>query len=308
MKFRLCLLLVSIVFSTTQVYAGSKSDIGTASGQILKMGAGARAAAMGNAYTGLSNDVSAIYWNPAGLCRVDTLSSQFMHTEWFAGIKYEWFGFTCPVQNNSHLGFGVQYLSYGSLKRLDETGLQLGTLNPSDIVFTISYAFELYGLNVGVNLKHISSKIYYSAQTQSFDIGILCNKFRIAEKELYIGSVIQNIGGKMQFDKKDDPLPLTIKSGLSYNILKNFLGTLDVEMPSDNSLNGGLGAEYLLNVTKDSDLSFRLGYNTKTSEVNSLNGLTTGVGIKYTQFLFDYSFVPYGDLGDTHTISMSFVY
>jgi len=44
----------------------SGQDTGTTGSTFLKLGAGARAIGMGSAFTGLSDDATAIYWNPAG--------------------------------------------------------------------------------------------------------------------------------------------------------------------------------------------------------------------------------------------------
>jgi len=44
-------------------------------------GVGARALGMGNAYTGVASDFSAVYWNPAGL-------TQALHGEFFLGMSY----------------------------------------------------------------------------------------------------------------------------------------------------------------------------------------------------------------------------
>ena len=79
------------------------------SNEFLKIGVGARASAMGNAMTGIVNDVTSGYWNPAGL----SLSSPnpelaLMHSEYFAGIaKYDYGAFAMRIDNASALGLSI---------------------------------------------------------------------------------------------------------------------------------------------------------------------------------------------------------
>ena len=47
-----------------------QTNVGTTSASFLEIGAGARSLAMGGAYVSLANDVSALYWNPAGIVSV----------------------------------------------------------------------------------------------------------------------------------------------------------------------------------------------------------------------------------------------
>src|SRR5436309_2303736 len=56
---------------------------GTAAGDSLSLGMGPRAAAMGEAFTGLADDASAIYWNPAGMSRLYAPEAVFNYTNLF---------------------------------------------------------------------------------------------------------------------------------------------------------------------------------------------------------------------------------
>ena len=54
---------------------------GTSSLQFLKIGAGARATGMGETFIAVSNDITALYWNPAGLMQFEESGVHFSHTE-----------------------------------------------------------------------------------------------------------------------------------------------------------------------------------------------------------------------------------
>ena len=58
------------------------SGVGIGAATFLEIGVGARAAAMGGAYAAISDDATALYWNPAGVAWVDGLQIEFMHSEW----------------------------------------------------------------------------------------------------------------------------------------------------------------------------------------------------------------------------------
>ena len=62
----------------------AQTNVGTTSASFLEIGAGARSLAMGGAYVSLANDVSALYWNPAGIASVVRPSIQLYHALFYA--------------------------------------------------------------------------------------------------------------------------------------------------------------------------------------------------------------------------------
>src|SRR5512144_2945433 len=65
------------------------SKVGTTGATCLQIGVGARAVAMGNAFVGTADDITALYWNPAGLARMGTSEGTFMHANWFVDTKFD---------------------------------------------------------------------------------------------------------------------------------------------------------------------------------------------------------------------------
>ena len=107
----------------------------------------------------------------------------------------------------------------------------------------------------------------------------------------------------MKFISKRNRLPFRCQIGLAYGFLEKITAALAVNKPIDNKASFRIGAEYRLSEA----LAFRVGYKTETvSELGTLSGLTAGIGFKVGGIIADYSFVPYGDLGNTHRISVSF--
>ncbi len=64
-------------------------------GEFMYVGAGARALAMGSAYSAVADDITAGYWNPAGLVQNRNKSIAFMHSERFGGlISYDYLAYS----------------------------------------------------------------------------------------------------------------------------------------------------------------------------------------------------------------------
>src|SRR5512135_1860180 len=102
MKKVLIVLIVLVLPATG--FGGGFSKVGTASAQFLKIGVGARAAGMGGAFAALSNDVSAMYWNPAGMTAIPAITAGFSHSQWLADMSHNFAGIAVPLGSNDVLG------------------------------------------------------------------------------------------------------------------------------------------------------------------------------------------------------------
>jgi hypothetical protein len=141
------------------------------SNEFLSIGVGARALGMSNSYITSVNDVTAGYWNPAGLLG---LSNQhqvaLMHSEYFAGIaKYDYGAFATRLDSGSVLGlslvrFGVDEIP-NTTELIDANGFvdydKITTFSAVDYAFIVSYAKQLKipGLRLGANAKIIRRKV-----------------------------------------------------------------------------------------------------------------------------------------------------
>jgi len=285
------------------VHAGfSKGDVGTASAQILKQGAGARAAGMGNAFTAIADDAAAVYWNPGGLAGTKKESASLMHAILLDDISYDWLAYVRPL-NSGTFGAGIQHLSYGSITETDETGLEKASFTPSETVGTLAYGIGSGDFGFGASLKYVSGKIKHSAATITADIG---GKYGIsADDRFSLGFALQNISGEMKYVSEGDPLPLNLKIGTAYKPEDSWIIAADAEMPYDNAISFGLGSEYAIKMGDGLMVSGRAGYNSRAKELGGLTGFTVGAGGSYDVIRLDYAFVPFGDLGNTHKISLS---
>jgi len=102
-------IVIGLIFMlVSSLYAQTNENAGTCVGQFLKIGAGARACGMGEAFCAVANDVNAIYWNPAGLMQVKEKEATFMHNEWLYDLKYEFLAY-CEPTTRGVMAFSITY-------------------------------------------------------------------------------------------------------------------------------------------------------------------------------------------------------
>ncbi|MEW5766713.1 MAG: PorV/PorQ family protein [bacterium] len=295
-----------VVWLTVFILVGtpvSAKHLGFTGAQFLKLPTSARAVGMGEAFCGVGDDINTIYYNPSGLSLIKGSQITFMHTRWFQDIKYEYLGYSRPT-NWGVFGIGGMHLYMGSMDRLIETGenpgdyQKDGIFTSSDTALILSLANRLPGkVYVGGNLKLIYQINEDEAiKAYAFDLGML---YQIREK-ISLGLCLQNIGPEVKFIEAEDPLPLNLKVGVAYKLLNNrFLLAQDINLLiEEGRLDGSFGAEYW---PKDM-FSLRAGYRTGFSHLES--GINGGLGFKWGGFRLDYSYTPYGQLGDTHRASI----
>lgn len=276
---------------------------GEASAAFLKLTGGSRAAGMADCYIGLSDDVSACYFNPAGLSQLNSNQGLFMFLRPMGNVEslLMSFGSIAIPQPYGVLGLAFTYYGYGEIDRhTNDDGNPDGKWSAYDFALSTSFARNIReDLSLGTSIKVINGKIDdESAIAFALDLGGL---YKTPKQGLNLGCAIKNIGPKMIYDKEGFPLPLSLKVGVSYRLPKHLLPLLvlsDLTIPNDNSLYLGIGCEY-----KPMDIfSIRCGY--KTGPEDEGRGFTLGLGTQYSIYNFDYAYQPFGKLGDSHRVSV----
>jgi outer membrane protein OmpA-like peptidoglycan-associated protein len=289
---------------------------------------------MGCAFTAVVNDVDATYWNPAGLTQLRRSEIGFTHLEWFQDIRYEYVSYADKFENFGAIGVGVGYLYLGDIPKTFETATgdydtanSGGTFGASDMVFNLAWAGNL-GLRdnkIGLGVKIINESI---DQNQSFSVGLDLGDqlllshmawYRKAEADSWvvrlipsaIGVSVKNIGTPVKFFNQNDPLPMSSTFGLAYKFLNEDL-TLAAELalqPVENQTTMQTGLEYWIHTSSDPlnsfDFALRAGYRTGY-EASTAPGYAFGAGLHYGSLGLDYVYMPYGDLGITHRVSLKF--
>ncbi len=323
------ILLVLVFFLTATLGFSQGVSVGKYSGEFLAIGVGGRALGMGSAFVALASDVSAGYWNPAGLSKLDYPQGMVMHDERFAGlVNYNYGAAAIPYKSDMTLALSVIRLGVdgipdtrnalidlnGNLK-LDDNELldysKITEFNAADWAFLFSFA-KRYSENFsyGANLKIIKRDIAeFGAWGIGFDIGALYSPIN----NLFLGANFQDVTTTIvAWDNGTTQLiSPTLKIGAAYQ-LKIFNGFLtpafDADIRFENrrfasmlnlgpvSLDFHSGIEY----NYDNLISVRFGYN-------DVKQLTFGAGLVLPKLNIDYSFVKFdrqGELGNTHRISL----
>jgi hypothetical protein len=301
MKRSLAFLSVALLFAGP-VLAGAED--GSSGLTFLKLGAGARAIGLGDAYTAVSGDASCIYWNPAGTVDVENIDVVVMHSEWFEGIRYEYVG---GVKSDGAQAFGLAItgLYMDDLERRDgPTSAPIGHFGVFDFAVMGTYGRKLTEhLDVGAGAKYLFEKIDDESATGfAADLGA---RYRIPSVPgLYAGASIQNLGPGMTFIEDEFSLPLTYRVGAALESQVEALNgailiTGDAVVPNDGDTKYHFGAEY----EYSNMIAVRFGYRTGWDNQN----VSWGFGAKVKGFRLDYAYTPfYSDLGDTHRMSLGF--
>ncbi len=285
--------------AVSSLFLGNVRASDTSSAQFLKLGAGARSAAMADAFSSVADDVTAAYWNPAGLAQVESAQISMMQNSSLLDTQYQYFGAAMPTKNQT-FAFSIYRMDYGTIDRYTAGDVKDGSFDAGSLAGSFSVGRKVNDkLDLGVSLKFIQESIESEkASTFGGDLGLLFH-----QGETNFSLAIQHLGAGLKFVQEKGSLPRTIRAGVSRTLLdKTLLAAFEVSKPNDNDarLHGGL--EYKVTPL----VMLRGGYQMTPGnnlDVAGLTGVTAGLGINFTKFSIDYGFVPFGDLGSTHQIS-----
>lgn len=294
----------------------NNSDVGTSAFNFLKIEVAARPIAMGGAYTGVADDESSLFYNPAGLASLNGRHLIFGYHNYVFDMQAGFLGYIHPLGAKQKVAVFADYLNYGDFIRADNEGVPEGTFSGSDILFGVGYARVINDdFSVGGNVKLIYEKIdEYSASGFAVDLG---GKYILPDRRTSVGLAIMNLGAQFSNfieTSEKDKLPLLFRAGVS-NRPKGLpvLVAADVIYPTDNDIYVALGLEYL----EVKPLFLRVGWtsfgeNYKTgSSKDDFAGFSAGFGIDVSDFLsfsrmqISYALTPQAELGTSHRVTLS---
>ncbi len=310
---------------------------GATAGQFLKIGVGARPIALGGAFVAQANDLSAMYWNPAGLALLRGASAQLAHTRYLADVNYNFAAFGVSLGNMGTLAASLIFLDSGdmlvrTIAQPEGTGERFKVQN---YAIQASYGRSLTDrFSIGGSIKFIQERIWHStASSIALDVGTL---FTTPYERLRLGASFSNFGPKLQMSGRDivfsadptpdqggvveivnseylmdrHPLPLLFRIGLSWDALRTadhtFALSTDATHPNDNYEYLNFGAEYDFRNL----IALRAGYR-NLFEADSEQGLTMGGGLNLRldgslRVRVDYAWADFGRLEQTHWFTVDF--
>lgn len=338
--FYFCLIIIILSLNiSAQTFKSDVSKRGTTAAPFLTIGQGARSIGMGSASVGVTNDVSSIYWNPAGLTKAEGVQIMFDHTMWIADIRYN---FLAASYNLGDLGtVGVSFLSsnIGEMKvtTVEQPNGTGETFSANDMSISLAYAIQLTDrFAIGFNPKFIYQGIWkMSATAFALDLGV---QYVTPFDDAVLAMSISNFGTKMQLLGNSnlvlydpDPfgtgnngkipayletnswsLPLNFRVGISYQPLKmqehGLLIGVDASHPSDDYESINIGIEYSYN-----DFVFiRGGYKSLFLQ-DAEEKFTAGFGLKKellgnVAIKIDYAYQDFGRFSDIQKFTLSIIF
>ncbi|MDI6703997.1 MAG: PorV/PorQ family protein [bacterium] len=279
--------------------------------EFLTFGIGGRASGMGEAFTAVASDSTAIYWNPAGLGFLRNPEFGTMYYTLYPDLStitqdmfHSFSSLIFPLGEKTTYGIGINYIQLGTHTTTNRYNEVTGRIRLYDVAGGISLARLLNkDLSLGVSLKYIYSDYWmYKGTSFAGDLGIL---YRTPIHGLRLGLCLENIGPKIFYkdEYKADTLPQNLRIGASYGFLikgnNGILFATDLNRPFYDAKFLGLNTG--VECTIFNLLMARVGYFNKGE---GWKGVTYGVGLRYRGYQVDFSDVPGGDLGRNNKISL----
>jgi hypothetical protein len=237
-----CLVLLRGILSMTAVSA-NKDRIGTAGAQELLVPVGGRGVAFGGSSMLFTSGVEALYWNPAGLSRIEHgTEALFSHMSYIADINVNYGAVAVQAGDFGTLGFALKNISFGDIPLTTElypdgTG---DTYSPTFLTLGVSYSKLLTDrISVGLTATLVTEKILStSASDLAFDVGIQYRNLGVQGLQLAI--TVKNIGPSMTY-AGSDLLKTATAAGAIRGTQQYLVQAASVDLPS--SMEIGVGYE-----------------------------------------------------------------
>jgi opacity protein-like surface antigen len=291
------LLIIAITILSSVCHGFAEAKFGEAS-DVQNIGAGARSMAMGSAFTGLADDASAPYFNPAGLAFLDENQLMLMHAPLYVDSNYNYFSSANPLgDKGGSIALSDALLLSDGFKLRDKFNNVTdsnGSLNNNAIYG--SYAHKItQKFAAGGNIKFLQQKIAgYSDSAIGLDLGFL---YRMSPL-FRIGAAFANIHSpEVTLRSEADVYRPVTRLGFASDVFKHRLTlSADVIKVSQESNLFGAGLEWNVN----SLMALRGGYNANHS-------FTMGLGLSLKTLRLDYAFSN-SDLGAFNKVSLTWAW
>lgn len=300
MRKALLLLLPAVLLGMAEP-AAAETGKGGSPGYFLGLGGGARALAMGGAFTAVADDASAVFWNPAGLATLKRKEVQLTHLQLFESTRYEFVSYAHPFSKWA-LGLGVGQLYSGGFVKTDGLNTTLGEFSDQYTSVFAGGGIEIKPdtLYFGFAAKAIDRKMDdYSGRGYGLDAGMLARlPDNILPFGVSAGVNVQNLmAPKIKRENLTDEFPLNIKAGAAVELFDGgVIISGDIENNKDLGTRPRFGAEWTL----ARKVALRAGYDQPA--------FTAGFGVKLGDFGLDYAFLNHEEkeLGISHRLSAGF--
>jgi hypothetical protein len=347
MRIAVVFLIIASTYGVVQsqvvaVTAGGFTKVGLTGGQFLKIGVGARGTGMAGAVSGLSSDVTSVFWNPAGLADIRGYAADVSHSFWFAGMSHSFAGAVIPVGERFRVGASFTTFSSGDIRVTTTNNPEAsgGIYNVSDIAIGLSVAGYLTDqFSFGATAKYVQHAFTnVSAVGFVFDIG---TKYNTGYRGITLGFGVLSLGPKQEFsganlNTTNQPItglnasaidmsistapfniPLSFRAGLGLDMLTLLVEIPEIDDDGTQVHKWATGIDF--ETYSDSPEQFAIGTEYTFRDLvilragyrfgNDQFGLAGGIGLKYLSADFDgridFSVNPTQNLGLINRLSVS---
>lgn len=312
----ICLLSFETKAQLFPTLGGQRAGISAV--QFLKIGVSSRAASMGDAFVAVANDVSALYWNPAGLTQAPADQVMFSHNEWLTDIKHDFVGGLYHLSSNDAVGVALTSLHMKEMPVTTETQ-PFGTgeyFTFGDVAVAVSYSRKMTEqFSFGGTVRYVEETLdklkmrgvmidlgtYYWTGLGSSRFAVTVSNF--GNNMAPDGDVVL-FGGRKKSEWQSFSPPTMFRIGFAFEPYQSEdqMVTTSVQLnhPNDNSENVSTGIEY-----KWKNIFFlRGGYRFNVEEQNYSLGAGVRMPLRVADVTFDYAFSNFTRLGSAHRFSL----
>ena len=263
---------------------------------------GARAAGIGGAFSSISDDYSAFFWNPAGIVNMNKINASVFFDSVFTG-KQNVYGlnYTQPVL--SDMGISITYLK----TIFNDSSFKNDFLYLSFATYLHEEKYTAFGINLKL-LNFSMSNFELNGFTTAFDVGFLFFP-DFFEKKFKFSLVASDLDAKIKWSNgNNEKIPVSYRAGMCYEINNSARAALDIVMTNLDNENKNLkfgfslgGEKYFLN-----DYIGNFGLRTGLFYMENFN-LSVGLSYARKEFVLNYVFIPgFSNLGQTHKLDFTY--
>jgi hypothetical protein len=282
---------------------------GTTSAEFLLLGAGARGTALGGSFDAIATDISALYYNPAGVALIERQGSRSAPTT-SRGDPVQLGGVAFPLDGGART-IGFQLGTFGfddqpvyTEEQPDGTG---GTYSVNQTVDQHHPPRTTQtGSSAGITAKYVDDRLgTVTGSAFAVDFGTNFHA-SLNNHPVKFSFVLANLGSNLSYEgtglrgtvdrepipgedpiptlpqeatlnNKDFPLPTTFRVGLAYDVITGDNNRLtlmgDFSQPNNNSPGFAFGGEWMSNRLGGSDFGFALRSSYSYTGANDLDPL-----------------------------------
>jgi hypothetical protein len=291
--------VLALLLAAGNAAAGGENGL---PGEFLNVGVGGKPMAMGRAYTAVSDDINAIYWNPAGVSTYRSSQIMLQSSPLELGGAYHYLAYSQPMYSLGSFGVAIANVSSGEVDRVDSNNVVIGSYQARETAYLGAYSYRFSDLlSVGGTLKGVENVVDgRKAKGYGMDAGVM---YQIREDKYKVGAVLRNLWApEYGFGAEKETFPRILRlGGAAYFFEDRLLTSVDVDktIGASQGPRWHLGAQtYFLQ-----NLFFRAGLD--QTEV------TGGLGFRWNTLEVDYAAgfqTQYQDFGLSNRISVKVLF